>query len=349
MTMNGLKKHLKLENLSLYRTEIYGFCALWIMLFHGKIMSYAHLDEISPLLSQLLGFGNVGVDIFLFLSGIGCFFSFRRDDSVDRFYKKRLLRVMPSYLLFAVPCLFVLDIVMKGYGFKRFISDLSFYSFWHDDLRVFWYVAFIVFMYLIFPIIYRSIFGKGKCNYLAFFLWMASTIAVNAYCRVYQSELYSNIEIAICRIPVFLVGVLFGSFLAEKRNFSVSFYILCFMLALASRHICTTGFLPGLGSRYTFLFIGIAIAVTLSVLFSLIRVKWIHSFFKFFGRMSLELYIVHIGLRKLFMNSKFYVDYCLKEYLLLLAAAVIIAFAIYWLSERIRALFERKPAAKQGA
>ncbi len=347
--MSGFKKHLQLENLSRYRTEIYGFCALWIMLFHGEDMGYVHLNEISPLLSQLFGFGNIGVDIFLLLSGIGCFFSFKRDDNVDRFYKKRMLRVLPPYLLFATPCLFVLDIVLKDYGFKRFISDLSFYSFWHDEMQVFWYVAFIVLIYLLFPIIYRSLFGKGKCNYLAFFLWIASTIAVNAYCRIYQSELYSNIERAICRFPVFLVGVLFGSFLSEKRNFSVSFYILCFMFTLASRYICTTGFLPGLGSRYTYLFLGIAIAVTLSVLFSLIRVKWIHAFFKFFGRMSLELYIVHIGLRKLFMNSKFYVDYCLKEYLLLLVAAVIIAFAIYRLSERIRVLFERKPKAKQAA
>lgn len=347
--MSEFKKHLQLENLNRYRTEIYGFCALWIMLFHGKIMDYAHIKEISPLISQILGFGNVGVDIFLLLSGIGCFFSFKRDGNVDSFYKKRMLRVLPSYLIFATPCFFVLDIVLKDYGLKRFISDLSLYSFWHDGVSVFWYVAFIVLVYLLFPIIYRSIFGKGSCNYLAFFLWMASTIAINAYCRIYQSELYSNIEIGICRFPVFLVGTLFGCFLDGKRNFSVSFYILCFMFTLASRYICTTGFLPGLGSRYTYLFLGIAIAVTLSVLFSLIRAKWLHAFFKFFGRMSLELYIVHIGLRKLFMNSKFYVDYCMKEYLLLLVAAVIIALAIHWLSERIRVLFERKPRAKQAA
>lgn len=347
--MDAIKKHLQLENLSRYRAQIYGFCALWIMLFHGEDMANVHIDEISPLLNDLFGFGNIGVDIFLFLSGVGCFFSFNRDNDVDRFYKKRLLRILPSYLIFAIPCLLILDTVLYDYGFERFLSDLSFYSFWHDELRVFWYVPFIVFMYLIFPVLYRSVFGKGKCNYLAFFLWMASTIAINAYCKIYQSDLYSNLEIAICRIPVFLVGTLFGYYLTQKRKFSISFFIICFMFTLGSRHICTNGFLPGLGSRYTYLILGISIAITLSVLFSIVRVKWIHSFFGFFGKMSLELYIVHIGLRKLFMNSSLYVDYCLKEYMVLLVISVILSFGIFWLSERIRSLFDRKPKPRKAA
>ena len=68
---NSMSKHLKIENLSTYRNEIYGIAAIWIMLFHGRI---ANIDATFPYLYKILRLGNIGVDIFLFLSGIGIFF-----------------------------------------------------------------------------------------------------------------------------------------------------------------------------------------------------------------------------------------------------------------------------------
>lgn len=93
------KKRLNLENITKYRNEIYGISALWIMLFHGCILKKVHLANVSELMYSILNFGNVGVDIFLFLSGISCFYSFHKIQDWDLFYKKRLMRVLPPYMI----------------------------------------------------------------------------------------------------------------------------------------------------------------------------------------------------------------------------------------------------------
>ena len=41
-----------------------------------------------------------GVDLFFFLSGVGCFFSWRRDRDPAAFLRRRALRILPSYLPF---------------------------------------------------------------------------------------------------------------------------------------------------------------------------------------------------------------------------------------------------------
>lgn len=53
--------------LNKYRTELMGASIILIMIFHNY-------DIIFP----LKDIGQVGVDIFLFLSGTGCFYSFKK-------------------------------------------------------------------------------------------------------------------------------------------------------------------------------------------------------------------------------------------------------------------------------
>ena len=63
---------IKLSQLSAYRNEIYGASILWIMLFHGYLVEVEYFKNVPVL--KYLGFfldcGNMGVEIFLFMSGI---------------------------------------------------------------------------------------------------------------------------------------------------------------------------------------------------------------------------------------------------------------------------------------
>ena len=67
-------KKIDLELLSKYRTPLMGLSALLIIICHA---STYHV-EMPPVVRFLLSFGNVGVDIFLFLSGVGCCYSLNR-------------------------------------------------------------------------------------------------------------------------------------------------------------------------------------------------------------------------------------------------------------------------------
>ena len=61
--------------LSRYRTELMGFSCIYIMLFHNFIQ-WRVVGKWSNPIQTLLARGNVGVDCFLFLSGIGLYHSF---------------------------------------------------------------------------------------------------------------------------------------------------------------------------------------------------------------------------------------------------------------------------------
>lgn len=331
---------MRIENLSIYRNQIYGISIIWIMLFHGKILPYVHLEKISPFISDFLSYGNVGVDIFLYLSGISCFYAFYKREDYDLFLCRRMLRVLPPYLIWGGICWFIIDII-SGKSFKRFLLDLSLYSFWKEGEELFWYVAIIILLYMLYPLIYYSLFKNGKLYWESFFLWMATTFTFNAYLKNFESEIYENIEIATCRIPVFLCGCLSGYYVYFKKNLSYSFYILCAIFALGSYYICNNEYLPILGFRYTYLIIGISLCIVFAFLLSIVPFKTIHNILKFFGDISLELYIVHIALRYFFMHSAYYVKNCFTEYLFLLIISVVVAFILSKVSTKIKNIFER--------
>ena len=228
------------------------------------------------------------------------------------------------------------DICIKNKGLKQFLLDLSLYSFWKNGQKLFWYVAFILAIYAIYPLIYKSAyeFREGRYRFLVIFIWMASDLIMNAYCKCIYPEVYKNIEIALCRVPVFLCGCLAGGYVYNNKNFCHSMYVMAFILSMSSIYICKSGGFPALGQRYTYVFLGIANCLTLSVLFS-----WIDSKMKapcrllgFLGRISFELYIVHVALICMFKKSIWYTENCFDTYCILMLITVGIAALLNYVS-----------------
>lgn len=91
---------MELSLLSKYRSALMGLATALVIIFHGlSVWDYygATLPAVARLCRGFLG--SVGVDIFLFLSGIGVFFAIENGTSTMRFYKKRLVRLLPSVLI----------------------------------------------------------------------------------------------------------------------------------------------------------------------------------------------------------------------------------------------------------
>ena len=90
-------KDIELANISRYRGELMGAAMLFIILFHVAL----------PRENAFFGLrrmGNVGVDMFLFLSGIGLWFSWMKNPSAKHFFIRRYLRIYPAWLIIA--CLY---------------------------------------------------------------------------------------------------------------------------------------------------------------------------------------------------------------------------------------------------
>ncbi len=90
-------KEIELANISRYRGELMGAAMIFVILFHVGLPR----DDTFFGLRRI---GNIGVDIFLFLSGMGLWFSWTKKPSLSHFFSRRFLRIYPAW--FIIACLY---------------------------------------------------------------------------------------------------------------------------------------------------------------------------------------------------------------------------------------------------
>jgi len=160
------------KDLSRYRGELMGAAIIFIVLFHAPL---ARADAFFGLRRC----GNIGVDMFLFLSGIGLWYSWVKTPSFKQFYKRRLLRIFPAWL-----------IMSSLYYIPRFngqtgsvvdlIGDITInWDFWLHDELTFWYIPAILMLYLWAPL-YMLLIQRSPS-----FRWLPVLMIVWCVCRTY--------------------------------------------------------------------------------------------------------------------------------------------------------------------
>lgn len=93
-----IKRQWDLYSISAARNVLFGLSTLIILFFHSSIL----IPESLPVLNFIQETGNIGVDIFLFLSAVGLYFSFSKKECVAIFTNGRMLRILPPLLLFTI-------------------------------------------------------------------------------------------------------------------------------------------------------------------------------------------------------------------------------------------------------
>ncbi|MGZ1186921.1 acyltransferase family protein [Lactobacillus delbrueckii subsp. bulgaricus] len=148
--MNTNKFTISWEDFSRYRSSMFGLSIIGIMVFHY----FEHIRSAHLLLKseQFWDYyiGSTGVDFFLFLSGMGLFYSLTKNDDICQFYKKRLVRILPAYLLVSMPFFAWRDFIHLHTGILTFIRDLLFLNFIDHADTTYWFIFFIIVMYLLF-------------------------------------------------------------------------------------------------------------------------------------------------------------------------------------------------------
>ena len=138
-----------------YRNVLMGFAITWVILHHFSIFSPS-LSSAFTLFAQ----GSSGVEIFFFLSVYGLCFSYERYETKE-FYLRRLKRIFPMYFLFLAIwywgcCIFDIEINSPGKVIASTISCLScFINMRTETDIVEWYIPAQLFIYLIFPLLYK--------------------------------------------------------------------------------------------------------------------------------------------------------------------------------------------------
>lgn len=210
--------------LSKYRDELYGISIIWIILFHGLEIKKTTLPKVISFLDPIIRHGNCGVEVFLFLSGVCLYFSLKKNFSIKSFYIKRLKRILLPFLLIDGVYWLYFCIYLKR-DVLAFVKNISFYSFWIGKDKMVWFIALVLVLYLIYPLIFRVV-DNNKYS-----LWIISVLIIASYVgcaclRCYFPKWFSAVEIALTRIPVFLIGCYVGRLVYEKKPISIFIKIL---------------------------------------------------------------------------------------------------------------------------
>lgn len=202
------KRQFSFNLFSKYRSELMGISAIGILFCHILTNAAEHGITEFSVFSQVTMLGSAYVDAFLFLSGIGLYYSFSRNGSISKFYQKRYIRLLIPYLLVSVPTI-IFCCVRDGLGLKEFLVDIAGISFFTEGRTFAWFVIAIAIFYFITPLLYRIIFSGNRALLKAFVVCSGEIIFTFILYQV-DFNLFENIDIALMRFPVFLLGMYCG-------------------------------------------------------------------------------------------------------------------------------------------
>ncbi|MCD8219674.1 MAG: acyltransferase [Ruminococcus sp.] len=195
MNANNSQRGFNINSISKYRGSIMGVAIVGILLCHYN--ECRTIQGLSPsVLSKVLGLGCCFVDVFLILSGVGLYYSFSKNNDVAAFYKRRLLRLLPTYLIIAVPYWIYHDMFLEGGSIVTALYNLSFGSLLAEGVQRFWFVFLILILYLIFPLVYKALDVKRSVKRILLVAILAFLVLGGVLLNQLVPEFYSNIRIA---------------------------------------------------------------------------------------------------------------------------------------------------------
>lgn len=266
------------------RKALMGLSMLSIMLFHQYFTSVLPFNFFH-------NYGHWGVDVFLFLSGMGLVNSLNRH-SLKVFYLRRFFRLFPSCILCGTIRLFL--ILLLG-SFSVLLKEKLNYSLWTLASMDLWFIHTIFILYVISPILYWLLnkwplttiiiilsfffFNGFICTPIVGFDWM-SPFGVASW--------------TIERLPVFTFGMLIGigNIRASSRIPQYFFsLIIAFCLVLIGK---VSNTIVGL-QACIYITLAFGMPALIYLLLRIVRMAptAILQSLKFMGAYSLEIYLVH--------------------------------------------------------
>lgn len=187
--------------------ELKGVAILLVIIYHaGGVLGWRNLLH-----------ADLGVDMFVILSGVGLALSRPDQQGPGAFLVRRLSRLLPAYWLalaaFATANYFVLGRPVAPFDLATHV--LCIHGWFGDALGLsindsFWFMTLIVALYVLYALL-RKIESTG----LLLLIVAAVSVAVSlAFFFTGQSGMFSHLGL---RLPGFAVGILLGRFLRDGR------------------------------------------------------------------------------------------------------------------------------------
>lgn len=287
---NGGRDSMDMGCLSRQRGAVMGFAILIVVLFHVSLPRSSSFYGLCRL-------GNVGVDIFLFVSGMGLWFAWQKSQELRHYYARRFRRIYPTWLIVG-GAFYVWQ--YPSHKFSQSLVDLGGdilinWDFWLHDELTFWYVPAIMALYIVAPL-FLAAMQRNRDWAWTVVLMVLWCVAVQWVTPIHQAV--GHIEIFWSRVPIFFVGIVCGEAVRQKRALSRStIWVLCLLMAASLvlswwleqyRH----GQFPLFVERMVYIPLTVAGCILLSLGFERLP-QWAQRPFVFIGGISLEIYLLH--------------------------------------------------------
>ncbi len=204
---------------SRYRDELKGLAMLWIVWFHSGLKLPGVFDDL-----RLLGYG--GVDVFLFLMGMGLSYSLRKNPDPRAYLARRMKKLLPAYLPIVLAWM-VIQYPLLGFTARQAVQgaagNLFMVGYWLQLPGVYNWFANTVFTFvLLAPVVYAVLSG-GQGKGLAALLVIAFGIGA--------ANIGLEQMMPVSRLPVFIIGMAFGLWQGGvNRAWHKALYALSFLL-----------------------------------------------------------------------------------------------------------------------
>ena len=329
--------------LSKHRRPIMGIMAVVIILFH------AELPISSPLYRYTFGrHGNIGVDVFFFVSGFGLCYALNRAEGFGTYMARRVRRVLPSYYAFVlislVFWLFRDATRVPGVLYSRLLPVGEWLNVFFPE----WYIPAILGFYIIAALIF-PLMHKSKYLYLtsALLFWVAAWYvpSISQYDRGY---------IMISRISDLVLGMATGCaalrdeprYRRERLGFALFSLMFLFGIALFlfEKPMLATLFRNYQGEKFTRLrmvfFVPLLTILIAYALEGCSRAGWtgILRLLDWLGTYSLELYLIFKPIQ---LGSRFFFSSPYVAFLASIPAYLLFSITIRWLGGKLLLLWNR--------
>lgn len=301
---------MSLNIISRYRSVLFGISIISIILFH-YCEDYVNAFQDGNVDSNLIIFGyykmisSLGVEVFIFLSGLGLFYSMSNNSNVIRFYEKRVKRLIVPYIFIGIIFWGVFDLILNKDGIIRFIKDFTFVTFFTEGQRTIWFIGVIFIFYLVFPLVYKLIVSKA--GVIKTLILVIVIYGINYSILQLWPNIYDNIEIGIMRFPIFIIGAL-CAYLIKKDVQNQNKIMISMAIAIGLALKLTDVFvdMPQYWSRIIAMFYAIALILIVCIIIDKLHWQKFNSAMEKVGEYSLELYMIHVCLRKIMKNIGVY-------------------------------------------
>ena len=289
-------KDIELKNISRFRAEHMGMAMLFVILFHVALPR-------NDMFFGLRRMGNIGVDMFLFLSGIGLWFSWSKlkIDSVAvfrkeylRFYARRLKRIYPVWLIIA--CLYYIP-RFDGIDWTDLFGDILInWDFWKRDELTFWYIPATMMLYLFAPP-YMELTRRHPIYRWMVLVMVMWCILVQWVSPIHQAV--GHIEIFWSRVPIFFLGINMGEMVRRQDRLDgqgIWMVWIMFGMALWSSiwlEQVKHGLFPLFVERMLYIPLTVTTIILLNRVFRRMP-QWFNRIMAWCGALSLEAYLIHI-------------------------------------------------------